>query len=61
MLFRSVKDPKIRIFACEALAALGPDAKDAATRLRELTTGQPAPVQDAARAALAKIETALAP
>ena len=57
----AVKDPKVRVFACESLAALGPEAKDAAARLRELLNGQPQPVQDAARAALAKIEPAPAP
>ena len=57
----AVKDPNVRIFACESLTALGPEAKDAAAPLRELTNGQPAPVQDAARAALAKIEPAPAP
>ncbi len=56
----AVKDPKARVFACESLAALGPEAKDAAARLRELTNGQPPSVQDAARAALAKIEPASA-
>lgn len=54
----AVKDPKVRVYACESLAALGPDAKAAAAPLRELLTGQPQPVQDAARAALAKIEPA---
>ena len=57
----AVKDPKVRVFACESLAALGPEAKDASVRLRELLNGQPQPVQDAARAALAKIESAPAP
>jgi HEAT repeat protein len=51
----AVKDPKTRVWACESLGALGPDAKDAAGRLRELLEGQPQSVQDAARAALAKI------
>jgi len=54
----AVKDPKVRVFACESLAALGPGAKDASPRLRELLDGQPPPVQEAARAALAKIEPA---
>ena len=54
----AMKDPKVRVYACESLAALGPDAKDAAAPLRELLTGQPQSVQDAARAALAKIEPA---
>ena len=57
----AVKDPKVRVFACESLAALGPEAKDATARLRELLNGQPQPVQDAARTALAKIEPAPAP
>jgi HEAT repeat protein len=52
----AVKDPKVRVFACESLAKLGPEAKDATARLRELLNGQPQPVQDAARTALAKIE-----
>ena len=55
----AVKDPKVRVFACESLAALGPEAKDATPRLRELLNGQPQPVQDAARAALVKIEPPL--
>ena len=54
----SVKEPQVRVFACEQLAALGPEAKESVSRLQELTTGQPPAVQDAARAALAKIEPA---
>ena len=52
----SMREPQVRVFACEQLAALGADAKDAVPRLQELTTNQPQAVQDAARAALAKIE-----
>ena len=52
----SVKEPQIRVFACEQLAALGAEARDAVPRLKELTNGQPTAVQDAARAALTKIE-----
>ena len=54
----AVKEPQVRVFACEQLAALGPDAKDAAPRLKELANGQPEAVLQAARAALAKIELA---
>ena len=54
----AVRAPEVRVFACEQLAALGADAKEAVPRLKELTSGQPQPVQDAARAALAKIEPA---
>ena len=52
----SVKEPQVRVFACEQLAALGVEAKDAVPRLKELADGQPKAVQEAARAALAKIE-----
>ena len=54
----SLKEPQVRVFACDQLAALGPEAKDAIPRLKELAGGQPPAVQDAARAALAKIEPA---
>ena len=52
----SVKEPQVRVFACEQLAALGAEAKDAIPRLKELADAQPKAVQEAARAALAKIE-----
>ena len=54
----AVRAPEVRIFACGQLAELGADAKDAVPRLKELTSGQPQPVQEAARAALSKIEPA---
>ena len=54
----SMKEPQVRVFACEQLAAMGADARDAAPRLKELTADQPQAVKDAARAALAKIEPA---
>ena len=54
----AVRAPEVRVFACGQLAELGADAKEAVPRLQELTNGQPQSVQDAARAALTKIETA---
>ena len=51
----SVKEPQVRVFACEQLASLGAEAKDAIPRLKELADGEPKAVQEAARAALAKI------
>ena len=54
----SMKEPQVRVFACEQLAALGTDARDAAPRLKELTTDQPQAVKEAALAALAKMAPA---
>ena len=54
----SMREPQVRVFACEQLASLGSEAKDATPRLKELSANQPQAVQDAARAALAKIEPA---
>jgi HEAT repeat protein len=55
------KDNKVRVFAAESLGSMGPDAKDAASRLRELVNDQAQPVQKAVRTALAKIEPPPAP
>ncbi len=54
----SARDSQVRIFACEQLASIGPDAKDAVPRLKELAASQPQSVQEAARSALAKIAPA---
>ena len=54
----SMKEPPVRVFACDQLAALGPEAKEAIPRLKELASEQPQEVLEAARAALAKIEPA---
>ena len=51
-----VKDPAVRIFACGQLEAMGAEAHDAIPKLKELLNGQPAPVQEAAKAALSKID-----
>ena len=52
----SMKEPQVRVFACEQLSALGAEARDAVPRLKELAGDQPKAVKDAALAALAKIE-----
>jgi HEAT repeat protein len=57
----NAKDTKAQVFACESLAALGPEARDALPRLRELAGGQSSPVQKAARAAIAKVEPPATP
>lgn len=56
----AVKDAKVRTFACESLAALGPAAKDAAPLLRELLK-QDASLRAPITAALAKIDPASPP
>lgn len=55
MKMLTIKDAKVRAFACESLAALGPAAKEAAPKLHELAA-QDGAVREAAKAALAKIE-----
>ena len=51
----AVKEPRVRVFACESLAALGPAAKDAVPKLRELLASDSA-LRAPITAALAKIE-----
>jgi len=51
----AVHDPRVRTFACDSLGKLGPEAKDAAPRLREVAEEDGA-VRDSAKAALKKIE-----
>lgn len=51
----AINDARVRNLACESLGALGPAAKDAAPKLRELAE-QNNEVRNAARAALARIE-----
>ena len=54
----AVREPQVKVFACERLADLGPEAREAVPRLRELTSGQPQAVTEAARSALNTIEPA---
>jgi HEAT repeat protein len=56
MTLLASREPKVRVFACDSLGALGPAAKDAVPKLRDLLSSS-SPVQDAARKALARIET----
>jgi HEAT repeat protein len=51
----AVHDSRVRTFACESLGTLGPDAKDAAPKLREVAEEDSA-VRESAKAALKKIE-----
>ena len=51
----SAKDSQVRVFACDQLALLGAEAREAVPRLKELSSSQPQAVQDAAKSALAKI------
>ena len=51
----AVKEPRVRTFACESLGALGPAAKDAVPKLRELLANDSA-LRGPATAALEKIE-----
>jgi HEAT repeat protein len=51
----TAREPKVRVFACESLGALGPAAKEAIPQLRDLLSTS-APVADAARKALTRIE-----
>jgi HEAT repeat protein len=51
----SARDPRVRTFACDSLGSLGPEAKDAAPKLREIAA-QDSAVKAAAQAALKKIE-----
>ena len=51
-----MRESKVRVFACDSLGALGPAAKEAVPKLRDLLSAA-SPVQDAARKALARIET----
>jgi HEAT repeat protein len=51
----SMRENKVRVFACDSLGALGPAAKEAVPQLRDLLSS-PSSVGDAARKALACIE-----
>jgi HEAT repeat protein len=51
----SVHDPRVRTFACDSLGTLGPEAKDAAPKLREVMEEDGA-VRDSAKKALKKID-----
>jgi len=51
----SVSDPRVKTFACESLGSLGPDAKDAAPKLREIAA-QDGALRASANAALKKID-----
>lgn len=51
----AVRDVKVRTFACESLGSLGPDAKDAAPKLREIAA-QDGAIRGPATAALKKID-----
>jgi HEAT repeat protein len=51
----AVHDPRVRTFACESLGTLGPEAKDAAPKLREIMEEDGA-VRNSAQAALKNIE-----
>jgi HEAT repeat protein len=51
----AVHDPRVRTFACDSLGTLGPEAKDAAPKLREIMEEDGA-VRNSAQAALKKIE-----
>ena len=53
----AVHDPRVRTFACESLGTLGPDAKEAAPKLREIMDEDGA-VRNSAQAVLKKIEPA---
>lgn len=55
MAMLAVHDPKVRTFACESLGNLGPDAKDAAPKLREIAQ-QDGAIRATANAALKKID-----
>ena len=52
----AMREAKVRVFACDSLGALGPAANEAIPKLRDLLSAS-SPVQDAARKALARIET----
>jgi HEAT repeat protein len=51
----SMRENKVRVFACDSLGALGPAAKEAIPKLHDLLSSSSS-VQDAARKALARIE-----
>ncbi|MEP6670462.1 MAG: HEAT repeat domain-containing protein [Chthoniobacter sp.] len=51
----SVNDPRVKTFACESLGSLGPEAKDAAPKLREVAA-QDGALRASANAALKKID-----
>jgi HEAT repeat protein len=53
----AMRQTKVRIFACDSLGALGPQATEAVPKLRDLLSSS-SPLQDAARKALARIEVA---
>lgn len=53
----AVRDVRVRTFACESLGSMGPDAKDAAAKLREIAE-QDGAIRGPATAALKKIEPA---
>lgn len=55
MSMLAVRDVRVRTFACESLGTLGPDAKDAAPKLREIAAQDDA-IRGPANAALKKIE-----
>ncbi len=55
LVMLSVPDPKVRTFACESLGTLGPDARDAASKLHEIAD-EDGTVRASATAALKKIE-----
>ena len=51
----AVHDPRVRTFACDSLGTLGPEARDAAPKLREVMEEDGA-VRDSAKKALKKID-----
>ncbi|HSI12555.1 MAG TPA: HEAT repeat domain-containing protein, partial [Chthoniobacter sp.] len=51
----AVRDVRVRTFACESLGSLGPDAKEAAPKLREIAS-QDAAIRGPATSALKKID-----
>jgi HEAT repeat protein len=51
----TMRESKVRVFACDSLGALGPAAKEAIPQLHDLLSTA-APVSDAAKKALARIE-----
>jgi HEAT repeat protein len=57
MSMLAVRDVRVRTFACESLGSMGPDAKDAAPKLREIAA-QDGTIRGPATAALKKIEPA---
>jgi HEAT repeat protein len=53
----AMRDVRVRTFACESLGSLGPDAKEAAPKLREIAE-QDGAIRGPANAALKKIDPA---